>query len=206
MENLHAMNIDVFTGAVNPMPKIKDEGDAQLHVMFAMQSHFNDVKTREEQRPVFEMKEYVTIMVPGDPNTIINRPIRVSDIERFPRQYQAFKAGKEQQEGYPLTEWPLITRAQCDELSFFKISTVEKLANVSDTVKQRFMGLSLLSEKARIWLEQRAGEEPALKLQAEVVARTEENEALKARLQMVEEALAELKSKKRGKQAEEQPA
>lgn len=202
MERVQALNIDVLTGAVNPMPKVKDAGDDQLHVSFGMFSHFDDVKTRDAQRPIFEMAEYVTIMVPGDQNTIIHRPVRSIDMERFPRQYEAFKAGKEQQTGYPLSEWAGVTRAQADELAYFKIMTVEALAGVSDSVKQKFMGLGNLSEKAKIWLEQQKGEEPALRLQAEVIRRDEQISGLTAQLEQLQAAVAEMQKSKRGRKAQ----
>jgi hypothetical protein len=209
MERVQALNIDVLTGAVNPMPKLKDAGDEHLHVVFAQASHFDDVKTRDEQRPVFSMLDYITIMVPGDQTSIVHRPIRESDKDRFPLQYAAFLNGKEQQVGYPLSEWPAITRAQCDELTYFKITTVEALANVSDQVKQKFMGLTQLSEKAKAWLLVRKGEEPAMQLAAAMAAKDEELDAMRNQMQMMQEALAELqRPKKRAKkdETEEQDA
>lgn len=204
MERVQALNIDVLTGAVNPMPKLKDAGDEHLHVIFAQASHFDDVQTRDEQRPVFVMKDYVTIMVPGDQTSVVHRPIRESDKDRFPLQYAAFLNGKEQQVGFPLAEWPAISRAQVDELTYFKITTVEALANVSDTVKQRFMGLTPLSEKAKAWLAVRKGEEPAMQLAAAMASKDEELNSLRAQMQMMQEQMAEL-SKKRGKKKVDEP-
>jgi hypothetical protein len=205
MERVQALNIDVLTGAVNPMPKLKDAGDEHLHVIFAQASHFDDVKTRDEQRPVFTMMDYVTIMVPGDQTSIVHRPIRESDKDRFPLQYAAFLNGKEQQVGYPLSEWPAITRAQCDELTYFKITTVEALANVSDAVKGKFMGLTQLSEKAKAWLAVRKGEEPAMQLAAAMAQKDEELSSMRAQMQMMQEQMADLmKAKTKGKRKNEE--
>jgi hypothetical protein len=204
MERVQALNIDVLSGAVNPMPKLKDKGDEFLHVVFAQASHFDDVKTRDEQRPVFIMMDYITIMVPGDQTSVVHRPVRDSDKDRFPIQYAAFLNGKEQQVGFPLSEWPAITRAQCDELTYFKITTVEALANVSDTVKQKFMGLTQLSEKAKAWLAVRKGEEPAMQLAAAMAAKDEELNSMRAQMQMMQDALAELQKAKNKKGKKEE--
>jgi hypothetical protein len=193
MENVRGLNIDVLTGAVNPLTKLKDTGDDTLHVQFAQASHFDDVATRAEGRPVFVMMDYVTIIVPGDQTSIVHRPVRPSDLDRFPTQWAAFLNGKEQQVGYPLTEWPGVSRAQCDELSYFKITTVEALAGVSDSVCQKFMGINALRDKAKTWIAQRKGEEPALKLAAAVAQKDEELNALRASMAMMQEALEELK-------------
>jgi hypothetical protein len=196
MERVQALNIDVITGSVSPMPKLKDAGDDLLWVQFESASHFNDVKTREQARPVFEMMDYVKIIVPGDQSSIVYRPVRDSDKERWPTQWAAYVNGKEQQAGYPLSEAPFLSKSQVDELLYFKVQTVEQLAGASDSVCQKFMGLNQLREKAKIYLEQLRGEEPNLRLQAEISKRDEENAALKAQLEQLSQAVAELQSRK----------
>jgi hypothetical protein len=209
VENVRGLNIDVLTGAINPLPKLKDSGDDSLHVQFAQASHFNDVATREAGRPVFEMMDYITIMVPGDQTSIVHRPVRSTDLERFPTQWAAFLNGTEQQVGFPLSEWPVITRAQCDELAYFKITTVEALANVSDGTAQKFMGIVALRDKAKTWIAQRKGEEPAMALAAAVAQKDEELSAMRNQMAMMQEALAKLQEqqntpKRRGKQVQEE--
>lgn len=200
MEQVQALNIDVINGTINPIPKTKDQGDDQLWVMFESASHFNDTATRKEGRPIFEMMEYVKIIVPGDTTSIVHRPVREMDIERWPRQYQAFKLGREQQQGYPLSDWPYITRAQVDELAYFKIQTVEQLSTVSDAVAQKFVGINQLRDKAKAYLEQIKGEGPSAKLQAEIAQRDEQIQALQAQLEETMNAVRELqKTKKKGR-------
>jgi hypothetical protein len=202
MERVQALNIDVITGAVNPIPKIKDSGDDTLWVTFESASHFDDVATREQGRPVFEMRDYIKIIIPGDTSQVIHRPVRESDKERFPNQWLAYQTGATQDKGYPLSEWPLITRAQVDELVYFKINTVEQLAHVSDATAQKFMGLNDLRTKAKVYLEKMAGEQPELRLQAEVMKKDEEIAALKQQMDRMNEAILELQTK-RGKRSSE---
>ncbi len=192
MENVRGLNIDVLTGTINPLPKIKDAGDELLWVQFESASHFNDVATREQGRPIFEMKDYIKIIVPGDQSSIVHREIRPTDLERWPTQWAAYKNGKEQQSGYPLSEVPWLSKSQVDEMSYFKLTTVEQLAAVSDSVCQRFMGLTNLREKAKVYLEQLRGEEPALKLQAELRTRDEQINGLTAQLAELQKIVAQM--------------
>jgi len=199
MENVRGLNIDVLTGAINPLPRTRDKGDDGLWVSFSNESHYSDVKTRDEGRPVFEMQTYIKIVVPGDATSIVFRPIRNEDKERFPQQYQAFLQGQSQIQGTPLKGWPHINAAQVDELSFYKIQTVEQLASVSDANAQGYRGLNELRTKAIAYLEQLKSEAPLMKVQAELASRDETIAALQNSLIEAQKAIAriEKRNKKR---------
>lgn len=185
-------SIDVMTGQINALPNFTDPGDKGLNVTFKMHSHFNDVKTRSESRPIFEMAEYIMILIPGDTTSSVFRPVRHGDKERFPEQYLRFKAGQEQTQGTPLSEWNGVTRAQVDELSYFRITTVEQLAATSDANCQHFMGLSQMRDHARRYLKQMHDEAPIMHLQAQISAKDEEVNAMKAQLEQLQTLVARL--------------
>lgn len=200
-EQFNPDNVDVMSGfdpttgemsSLRGMPMVTDPGDEKLWVKFAKQSHFNDVKSREEQRPCFEMRDYVTIMVPGDQTNIVNRPIRESDKFRFPKQWAAYQNGQSQEQGYPLTEWAQVSRAQCDELAYFKIKTVESLAHLPDNLAQKFPGISQLRDKARAYLEERKTAAPVDKLRGEIAKRDETINAMQAQMLQMQEQLITL--------------
>ena len=197
MESVAALNIDVLTGAINPLPRVRDAGDDGLWVAFSMESHYSDTKTRDNGRPVFEMAEYIKIMVPGDATSIVFRPVRPGDIERFPKHYESFKLGQTQVQGTPLKGWPHITPAQVDELAFFKVQTVEQLAAISDGNCQRYLGLSELRKKAQDYLEQLKSEAPMQKVQAELHKRDETIEALMQQLAEAQKAIAKINARDR---------
>lgn len=186
-------SIDVINGTINSVPGTEDPGDAGLSVRFMMQSHFNDVRTREEGRPIFEMREYIYIGVPGDTTSTVFRPVQERDQKRFPRQWLAFQTGKEQTQGTPLTEIAWLTRAQCDELAYFKIQTLEQLASVSDGNAQRYMGLKALREKAERHLETIKSEAPLHKMEAELDKRDEMIRTLQAQMQEMQEYVRSVK-------------
>ena len=61
----------------------------------------------------------------------------------------------------------MVTRAQVEEMAFFKVLTVVQLAQMSDVDSQKFMGLNTLRERARVFLEDADKKKPLMKLQSE---------------------------------------
>lgn len=167
--------------------------DAKLFVRFSVRPTKNEAASVSAGRPVFADTEYVEIVVPGDKQNVVLRPVRDADKQRFGRQYAAFKAGDaEQVTGTPLSEWPAVTRSQVEELAYFKIRTVEQLAGVSDGNLKNAGPFLALRQKARDWLEKAEGGALESKLRAELDAEKLARETLQAQ---VAELVAELKKK-----------
>lgn len=197
-EQFDGRAFDVLNGTfadqrINGLPLPRDPGDDRLWVKFERCSHLNDAESREQKRPIFEMRDYIRIVVPGDQTTTVHRPIRESDKIRFPRQWEAYKAGKEAQvTGFPLTEWGQMTRAQCDELAYFKIQTVEQLAGLADNLLQRFPGLSTLRDQAKLYLEERKVAAPVEMLRGEIGKRDETIAAMQAQMKQMQAKIEEM--------------
>ena len=134
---------------------VATNGDEQLAVKFYLNPRKDEAASEAEGRPIFKEVEYISISVPGDRSSERNRPARQKDKERFPEHYRRFKAREEQEvmEGTPLSEWPGLTRAQVEEMKFFKILTVEQLAGMSDANTSNIMGMAVLKQKAQKYLE-----------------------------------------------------
>lgn len=148
--------------------------------------------SRKAGRPVFRDVPYVRVMVPGDRSNVVERPVRAQDRQRWPRQWAAFEARREQPvEGTPLTEWPGITRSQVEELAHFKILTVEELANVPDAHAQKFMGIQALKQRARDFMEAAKHQAPLDQMRAENDHLRDELAAMKAQMADLAERLAE---------------
>jgi hypothetical protein len=138
----------------------------------------------EAGRPIFVDKPYVRVMVPGDKDNIVDRPIRDGDKQRWPRQWAAFQAQAEQPtEGTPLSEWAGIARSQVEELAHFGIKTVEALAEVPDSQAQKFMGINKLKARAKDYVAEAAKQAPFEQLR-------EENDLLKNRIAALEAQLS----------------
>lgn len=131
-------------------------GDESLFVVFYMGVLQNQAKSDEAGRPIYDDVECVRIIVPGDRNSINDRPASIEDKRRFAKQYAMFKEGRKEDDqisGTRLTEWPNVSRAQCEEFRFFGIHTVEQLAEVRDDICGRIPGLSTLKRTAALWLD-----------------------------------------------------
>lgn len=157
-----------------PSFQVLQPGQDLCRPRFYMRAVQNNFLTEREGKPVFEDKEYVEIVVPGDRNSLVDRPVNANDKERWPQHYAAFKAQQSVPEtGTPLTEWAGVTRSQAEELAIMNVKTVETLAALDDAGLARCvrMGGFKLREKAQRFLEAAAGAAPAEKLAAELSAR-----------------------------------
>jgi uncharacterized protein YoxC len=172
-------------------------GDANLFVRFFNHPHPHKQKTLEEGRPIFEDRAYIEIIVPGDRGNSVNRPVRDQDKRRFPRLWQQFQQGANQtQIGTPLEAWPGITRAHVEELKYFKIFTVEQLAQVPDNIAQRFMGINVLQQKARDFIEASKGMAMTDEMRNELSKKDAQINALTQAIQDLTEVVGELKNSK----------
>lgn len=136
----------------------------------------NNFRSESEGRPIFDEKEFVEILVPGDRKTVMDTFVKDEHKRRWPREYAAFKAGLEvPTEGTPLEEWPAITRSQVEELRFGHIRTIEQLAELPDDALNRSvsMGGFALREKAKRHLEALAGNAQTEALAAESARKDE---------------------------------
>lgn len=128
--------------------------DHKLHVRFYTAAVIDTEASAEASRAIYKQAEMIEIMMPGEKNNIIRDLVWDQHRRRFAEKYAAFKAGLSQDIGSPLAVLPFLNEARAKELEFFNIKTVEQLAGMADTVKQRFMGADLLSQQAQAWLAQ----------------------------------------------------
>lgn len=157
--------------------KAMDEG---LLVRFFYREREDKAQTLEAGRPIFKETEYIEIRVPGKRDAQVCRPAKSHDRDRFPAHYEAFKKRVElPKEGTALSEWPQVSRSQCEELAFLNIKTVEQLASTADGHLGQFHGGMTLKRRASEWL--------AHASKTKLIA---ENEALQFRLKEVEDKLA----------------
>lgn len=170
----------------NVFSDTESEADKTLLVRFYTKSVQDQDKTITEGRPIFREKTYIEIRYPGNRTDSIARPATAHDIQRFPRHYKAFKDRVElPEEGTPLNEWPVISRSQAEELSFFNIKTVEQLAAVSDAEGHKFMGFNNLKSKAKEFLESSRDIVESAQLREELHQRDEVIRAMQEQIDML---------------------
>ena len=147
-------------------------GDERLPIQFYMGTLQDDNRTAAEGRPIYLDVECIRIFNSKD--NIVDRPVRDTDKQRWPKQYAAWKASGASEPGMMgtrLEHWPAVTRAQAEELKYFKVFTVEQLSELPDSTGQRIMGFAKLKNLAKLYLEAARGEAPLIKMQQELELR-----------------------------------
>ena len=163
--------------------------DSKLYVQFYIRPVMNNFRSSEAGRPIYEEKEYIRIIVPGDSKTTVDCPVDAIFRQRFEKQYEKFKKGQEQAvDGTPLEMWPQMTVGLCAELKSMNVSTVEQLAALDDGKAQRLMGSYDLRRKAQIFLDAALGEAANNKMANELQKRDDEINMLKQQMAAVLEA------------------
>jgi len=158
--------------------------DNKLYVEFYRKPVHMIGKSKEAGRAIYEEVEHIKIFVPGDKHTVIDRPITAQDIQRFQDRYQKWKAGQtEAVVGTPLSALPGMTPAKVEEYKFFKVVTVEQLAEANDGLGAKFMGFNQDKQRAKAFLEVAAGNAPIERMNTELAKRDEEIETLKRQVE-----------------------
>ena len=133
------------------------QGDEFLLVKFYIHPRISQGKSSEAGRPIYVDTPYISIMQPGNKDSIVIRPATDMDKNRFSSHWRKFQDrindDEIQMEGTLLEEWAGVSRAQCEELRYLHIRTVEQLANMSDSNTQGIMGINGLKTKANKFLE-----------------------------------------------------
>jgi hypothetical protein len=169
-----------------------------LYIQFYLKTDRDQEATKAEGRPIYKDYEYIRVQVAGDRGNMVERPATPQDKRRFAAQYAKFKAEEEQTpDGIPLSEWPGISTAQIEELKYFKIYTVEQLAEVSDSNGQQLIAFHKWRDKARLYIQALKDAAPMEKLQAELQTRDDKIALLEKQLADVVADLKEQKATKK---------
>ncbi len=178
-------------------PNSRFFADDTLLVKFYHKETKDPKASVEEGRPIFRDVVWISIIVPGNKTTTVERVARKADKERFSNHFEAFeKHGTEEfVSGTPLDAWPALSRSQVEEMKFFNVRTVEQLAHMPDNEAQKFMGIAALRTKARLFLEAAQGGAPLEKLQSEMEEKDNDIAALKEAMKDQAQMIADLQAK-----------
>src|SRR6185312_12614761 len=130
-------------------------GDDKIMPRFFIESVKDELASQREGRPIFKDQERVELIMAGNP---YNSPVQIVTDEqrqRWPRQYEAFRAGQDMAvNGTPLEQWPILSRSQVLELKGMNFLTVEQVAEMNDQATQRMMGGMRLRTLAKAYLDE----------------------------------------------------
>lgn len=171
--------------------------DGRVYVEFFIDAVKDEGASEKANRPIYRDQEFVKIMIPGDSTFSMVRKVTEVEKRRFPKAYQAFRAGQESPtEGTPLISLPFMTKSQCAELAALGIKTAEQFVNVSDASGQKFLGFQGLRAKVKAFLDDAAKGAPAQKMAAELEKRDSEIDTLKKMLAEQRKRLEEVAGRK----------
>ena len=143
------------------LPSDTQGADSRLQVRFYKKSVQQEQESIDAGRPIYKDFDFVQICVAGDTLTEIDTYALANHKQRFPIQWANYMnrqgANDEEVVGTPLSEWPLVSKSQAEELRGIKFQTVESIANASDQQLQRIgmiAGMSPYSfrDKAKAFL------------------------------------------------------
>ena len=188
------------------LPSDEQNADNRLQVRFYKRPVQQEQETQEAGRPIFKEFDFVHICVAGDTLTEIDTYVLNSHKQRFPQQWANYQnrvgANDDQVIGTPVSEWPLVSKSQAEELRAMKFHTVESIAGASDQQLQR-MGMAAgmspyaFRDKAKAFLN-------LATTAAETDKRESEINALKQELAKKDEETAKIKAETDAKLAQMQ--
>lgn len=157
---------------------------------FHLKAVYLKKKSEEAGRPIYEDREYVQILIPGNKTEMPDVPVNEQHKERWPEQYKRFKAKQQQvHEGTPLEQWPQMTPARVSALKDSNIFTVEQLSSLPDS-QANAVGpdFQTMKAKAKAYLDSADG-----------AASHERVEQLESRIRELEAENVELKKNQKKK-------
>lgn len=170
------------------------------HLRFYTEAVEHPGKSAQEGRPIFENRDFVAITNPGSRDEVVREAKEKA--KQDPYVAHAYKFWKETQEqpsdGTPLEQVPFLNPAQVRELKALNIMSLEALAELPDTAKQRFMGGHDLQRKAKAFLQAAKDSAFATKVQGELDAANQQIAFLKDQIAQIN---ARYEAEKQGRAA-----
>ena len=188
------------------LPSDEQGADSRLQVRFYKRPVHQEQESLAAGRPIYKEFDFVHICVAGDSLTEIDTYALANHKARFPIQWANYmnRVGADDQEvvGTPVSEWPLVSKSQAEELRAMKFHTVEAIASASDQQLQR-MGMAAgmspyaFRDKAKAFLNLATNA-------AETDKREQEINALKEELAKKDEETVKMKAETDAKLAQMQ--
>ena len=154
-------------------------------------------KSDEAGRPVYEERDYVGITNPGSRDEVVRfAKDKAKEDEYVAWAYKKWKATQEQVvDGTPVETVPFLNKAQVAELKAINVHTLEALAELPDTAKQRMMGAGDLQKKAQAYMQAAKDSAVVTRLQSELNQRDRTIEQMKAQMDIMSKRFDEMVAK-----------
>lgn len=151
-----------------------------MNVLFYLRPVKNEVASKEQNRPIHTNIDFIRMQVPGESSTVIDRPAREDDKQRFPDKWNRYIHDKTQvPEGTPIELLYVNNPAMGENMKAFGVFTVEQCANLSAHAMTSIgMGAQEAQTKARAYLESATKGSNFLKLERDFKELAQSNRML----------------------------
>lgn len=180
--------METFEGDVEAFGLDSRKGDERLMIRFFKKAARDDEASAASGTMRFKEVECIQIMVPGDRDNILIRPLGEGDKRRFGKQYEDWKrtGDGETMSGTPLEMWGKLTLPQIEEFRYIGVRTLEQLAELNDNACMKLPGAVALKQKAADFIKLQREEAPLRKVQEELASRDRQIQELMDRLKKLE--------------------
>lgn len=132
----------------------ESELDKRLAVKFYKKAVLNKFKSKQEGRQVYDDVDYISILIPGDNTTKIDKKVTDEEKRRFSIIWEKYQNNQASiQNGLSLSLLPGISPAQVENLKGYNIHTIEQLAGLGEKAIQKIMNARELIKDAQKFLE-----------------------------------------------------
>ena len=135
------------------------------YAKFYLQPMLNKFKSKQAGREIWESKEFILIIAPGQSKSEVRRPIQDQDKKNYPKEWQAFQDNKpDAVTGTPIEQLPTLDIGMAKQLKFLNIHTIEQMAAMHDAGLANIgMGAREIKTKAQAFLQKNSSEVVALR-------------------------------------------
>lgn len=142
---------------------------------FYREKQLNKRKSEDAGRSIYDEYDAMEFIIPGDNTTIHKERVTEEYMRRFPRQWEAYRAGLEQINGMPLESWYVIANhpGLIEEMRALKIRSVEDLAGINDDYATRAPWGIEWRKKAKEEMAKRQSQDAIIAANAELTAKLE---------------------------------
>jgi len=159
---------------------------------FYVKTAIDERASRKEGKQIFIDVEMVEIITPGDKLNVPHVPVTEYYMQRYSRQYDAFKKGMENvPDGFRLEAWPHISAAAVATLKASNCHTVEQLSEFAEGNRPRLPDFFKLQQKAKEFLEAQKDSSVVISLQTKAEDQSKEIQHLMNTVDALKKKLAE---------------
>ena len=135
------------------------------YAKFFMHPVLHGFKTKEAGREIYESREYIMIVAPGQSKSEIRRPIQEKDKIEYAQEWKAFVEKRPDSiVGTPIEQLPNIEVGMAKQLKYLNVHTIEQLASLSDAGLANIgMGCRELQTRAKAFIDKNSSEVSELK-------------------------------------------